>query len=173
PVPPPSTAAAYAANGAPVAPLPRRPASRPVVIICIDTLRADSLDPWPGSRGLMPGLSAWCKKNAVVFRQAASAAPWTGPSIASLLSGLLPSRHGGREFSASFRVVDAVPTLAEILAAQGWRTAAYTGGGWVSKATGMLQGFERAREPFSFAGGGGQMPALYDKMRTMPERLLF
>ena len=137
----------YAADGAPTTPLPRKPGKHNLLLICVDTLRADSLAPWPRSRDLMPRLSAWCKKG-IVFREASTAAPWTGPSVASILTGLLPSHHGAREFSGTLKVVDAVPTLAEILSQQAYRTAAFTGGAWVSEETGLLQGFERKKAPW-------------------------
>ena len=164
--------ASYASNGALAKPLAAPPKHLNVLLICIDTLRADSLDPWPNSRQLMPGLTAWCKR-AVVFRQATSAATWTGPSVASLLTGLLPSHHGAREFSDPFRLVDAVPTLAEILSRQSWRTAVFSGGAWVSKDTGVLQGFERAKDPFSFGGGADLFLGFNETLRAIAPWFLF
>jgi arylsulfatase A-like enzyme len=159
--PSPPRAASYASDGTLDGGPPADLRRRDVLVICLDTVRADALD----GRGLMPGLARWCKK-AVRFSQATTAAPWTGPAIASLLTGLLPTGHGARDLSDSFRVVDAVPTLAEMLTGAGWQAAAYAGGGWVSVANGMLQGFSFATDSFSFAGEGR---TILDIHRTWPK----
>jgi arylsulfatase A-like enzyme len=120
-----------------------------VLLICLDTVRADAFAPWTDDP-LLPECSAWFAARGTAFRQAVSAAPWTAPAVASLLTGLLPSRHGARDLAADLTVVPSVVTLAELLGAQGWRRAAFAGGGWVSTRNGMLQGFEHAIEAFSF-----------------------
>src|SRR6185503_12515069 len=111
-------------------PLSTQPHPRNVLLICLDTLRADALRPASG-KTLMPRLLAWAK-TGVLFTNATSAATWTGPSVASLLTGLPPSEHGARDFG-SFRLVPAVPTLPEVLTCAKWRTIAYVGGVWVSE----------------------------------------
>jgi arylsulfatase A-like enzyme len=148
----PPAPAAYAADGCPTSPPRTPPTPRNVVLICLDTVRADALHPAAGPP-LMPRLAAWAK-TGVDFTNATSSATWTGPSVASILTGLPPSEHGARDF-ASFRLVDAVPTLPEVLRCARWHTIAYTGGVWVSEETGVLQGFEAVRQPFSFGGGLG------------------
>lgn len=124
---------------------------RNVLLVCLDTLRADALAPWAEGAPLMPELSAEMARG-VVFRNATATAPWTAPSVASILSGLLPSSHGVRELGSDLSLVPAVTTLAEVLGRYGWTPAACTGGGFVGPDRGMLQGFHRTMVPFSFGG---------------------
>jgi len=152
PAPPPPAPVRYASDGTPhqVAPRPKFPKN--VLLICIDTLRADALAPWAKGPPHMPLLSAEMARG-VVFRNATATAPWTAPSVASILTGLLPSSHGAQELSADLRLVPAVATLGEMLGRQGYRVAAFTGGGWVSPENGMLQGTEHVQTRFSFRAG--------------------
>ena len=155
----------YDADGRPQTPSPAAPKRPDVVLICLDTVRADAFAPWAKGAPVMPETSAWMRASATVFRDAHAPAPWTAPSIASLLSGLLPSNHGLRELADAARLVPAVTTLAEILTAAGVRCAAFTGGAWVGAGNGMLQGFPSVGERFSFAGGAS---VLVRNHRNMP-----
>jgi arylsulfatase len=103
-----------------------------VVLLVVDTLRADA----PAPRGALADLAS----EGVRFGQCISAAPWTLPAVASLLTGLLPSQHGA--VSATTPLSGDVTTLAERLAAAGYATAAFTGGAFVGAAHGLDQGFE-------------------------------
>ena len=70
-------------------------AERPnIVLICIDTLRTDRVGAYNPESGLTPVLDALAG-DGVVFEQAVSQSPWTLPSVASVLTGLFPSVHGG------------------------------------------------------------------------------
>ncbi|MFG0320004.1 MAG: sulfatase [Planctomycetota bacterium JB042] len=115
----------------------RRPPN--VVVLAVDTLRADALgcygapgDPTPRLDRLAAG--------GVVFDAAVAAAPWTLPSFASLLTGLYPGAHGA--FDVDRRLADDRFTLAEAFAERGYRTAAFTAGGWLKESFGFAQGFE-------------------------------
>lgn len=143
----------YASDGASIP--PAKPPAKPpsVFLLCLDTVRADALAPWGGPDAPMPETSKRLSKG-VTFTNAAATATWTAPSVASLLTGLLPSRHGFRDLSPDVRLPDAVPTLAEILGKHGFGAAAYAGGAWVATEDGMLQGFDPARIPFSFGNAG-------------------
>jgi arylsulfatase A-like enzyme len=103
-----------------------------LVVLVIDTLRADALDP--------EGELARFARGGVDFRQCASAAPWTLPAIGSLLTGLVPSQHGA--LTATTSLAEDVTTLAELLRARGYATAAFTGGAFVGAAHHLDQGFE-------------------------------
>lgn len=166
------TPSPYAADGCPTTPVAKPSTPRNVLLVCLDTVRTDALHPASGPP-LMPRLAAWAKQNAVDFTNATSAATWTGPSVASILTGLPPSEHGARDFAA-FRLVDSVPTIAEVLHCAGYHTIAYTGGVWVSEGNGVLQGFEAARQPFSFGGGLGTFVLTrLGQMHRMAPWLLF
>jgi arylsulfatase A-like enzyme len=103
-----------------------------IVLLVIDTLRADALPP--------DGELARIGREGVRFEQALSAAPWTLPSVASLLTGLHPSQHGA--VTAGSPLPLDVTTLAEVLRASGYATAAFTGGAFVGSAHRLDQGFE-------------------------------
>lgn len=70
-----------------------RPAPRNVVVICVDTLRADHLTAYGYSRGTTPRLDALARQGAL-FENTLSTAPWTVPAVGSLLTSLYPSQHG-------------------------------------------------------------------------------
>ena len=141
----------YASDGTPAMPVRPIRGTPLVVLICLDTVRADALAPYANGPPAMPETSAWMAATATVFRDAQAPASWTAPSIASLLTGVLPSSHGVRELGDAAHLVPSVVTLAEILATQRFTCGAFTGGGWVSKSAGMLQGFDNPSSPFSFA----------------------
>lgn len=112
------------------APLPAR---HGVVLIVLDTLRADHLTPYGYARDTSPALQRLAERS-VVFEQAVSNSPWTLPSLAALLSGRHPTR----------RVFDQVlkGSLVERIAAAGIRTAAFTEGGYASRVYGFDRGFD-------------------------------
>ncbi|MBL9086042.1 MAG: sulfatase-like hydrolase/transferase [Planctomycetia bacterium] len=173
PAAPPARAVRYGADGRPAAPDVVATRRLDVIWVCLDTVRADAFAPWAKGDVAMPATSAWLERHAVAFTQASSTAPWTGPAVASLFTSLLPSAHGARELSDRMSLVPAVTTAAEILAAQGWFTVAYTGGGWVGKGNGMLQGFREPLTPFSFAGEAEHVLQVFAGSRAYRPRFLF
>ncbi len=101
----------------------RGPEHPNVVLVVIDTLRADALGAYGRAEAPTPHLDRLAG-DGVVFTSARATAPWTVPSIASLLTSRYPSEHG----EGAQRAPDApanVPTLAEVLRDVGWRTAAF------------------------------------------------
>ena len=120
-------------------------AARPpnVLLISIDTLRADHLSLYGYRRRTSPHLDAWAAGSAVVFEHAVVSAPWTLPSHASLLTGLDADRHGGVNHGLPMR--SGAETLAERLRAAGYRTWAITGGGWMRPDYGFAQGVDLYR----------------------------
>ena len=121
-----------------------------VVIIVIDTTRADRLGMYGHDRPTSPHLDRLAEES-VVFERAWSTASWTLPSHASLLTGQYPTAHGARmsEFTDSDSnganpafLHQGATTLAELLTERGYRTAAYSGAGWLSPEFGLMQGYE-------------------------------
>src|SRR5262249_9411442 len=89
-------------------------ASRPpIVLITIDTLRADRLGSYGSTRGLTPALDAFAGE-ATRFTAAVCQVPLTLPSHATILTGLHPAHHGIRT-NDGFQLSPTVPTLAEAL----------------------------------------------------------
>jgi arylsulfatase A-like enzyme len=120
-----------------------------VIIVSIDTLRADRLGSWGYERPTSPTIDVLAA-NGVRFANAQAEAPWTLPSHMTLMSGLFPFAHGTTSFGR--RLSADVPTLAELLQKGGYRTFAYTTGGFVGSVYGFGRGFESYLEelkPFS------------------------
>jgi len=113
-------------------------ARRNLILIVVDTLRADHIGAvgGPVPTPAMDALAA----SGVLFSQARSQIPTTGPSHASMFTSLLPSDHGTRGNSQTFD--DKNITLAEILGEQGWRTAAFVSLGVLQERFGFDQGFD-------------------------------
>ena len=64
-----------------------------VILVVIDTLRADHLSAWGHERATSPVIDAFAAEN-LKFEHAISTAPWTAPSVASIFTGLYPTAHG-------------------------------------------------------------------------------
>lgn len=111
-----------------------------VVLVSIDTLRADRLPAW-GYRGTAtPHLDAF-RREAILFESAWSHIPLTLPSHTSVMTGLLPAEHGVRD-NVGYRLSAETPTLAEILGRNGWRTAGAVSAAPLHSRTGLGAGFD-------------------------------
>ncbi len=111
-----------------------------VVVVSLDTVRADRLSAYGFERTTSPTLEAMAR-DGVLFERAYTTAPWTLPSHVSLSSGELPDRHGVH--GSKSRVHATTPWLPEALAGAGYVTVAWTGGGYVNPAFGFARGFDR------------------------------
>jgi choline-sulfatase len=127
-----------------------RLAERPVgvVIITLDTTRADRLSIYGLMDASMPALERLAREG-VVFDQATTVAPLTLPAHTSLFTGLLPPRHGVRD-NASEPLAGTETTLAEILQSRGFRTAAFVSSVVLGPERGLAQGFDE------YAGASAQ-----------------
>ena len=124
-------------------PAPSRDPRPNVVLISVDTLRADHL-PFYGYAGqTAPHLTRWARRFGVIFEDAVVQAPWTLPSHTSLFTGLDATRHGVNHTHTP--VPSRLHLLAERLRDAGYSTAAVTGGGFLHAKYGFAQGFERFR----------------------------
>lgn len=119
----------------------------PVIVIDIDTLRADHLGCYGYSRPTSPEIDAWSQE-AILFEWAFAQGPNTPPSQSSILTGLYPSTHGRIRKEQVLR--DEVLTLAELMSERGYATAAFVDGGNMASAFGMGQGFDL----YDDTGGG-------------------
>lgn len=126
------------ATGSSLLDLPRE--RRPVVLITVDTTRADRLEPY-GAEGISTPHLADLAERGIVFDQAGSVAPITLVAHTSILSGRLPPSHGVRNNGLHY-VADEVETLAEVLAAEGYRTGAFVSAAVLERRYGLHQGFE-------------------------------
>jgi arylsulfatase A-like enzyme len=111
-----------------------------VVVITLDTTRADRLSPYGFMNVTLPHLERLAREG-VVFDQATTVAPLTLPAHTSLFTGLLPPRHGVRD-NADPPLAEAATTLEEMLHARGFRTGAFVGSIVLDPDRGLKQGFE-------------------------------
>lgn len=111
-----------------------------VVVITLDTTRADRLSPYGYMNVSLPSLERLATEG-VVFDQATSVAPLTLPAHTSLFTGLLPQNHGVRD-NADHALGETETTLAEMLQAQGFRTGAFVGSVVMNPERGLKQGFD-------------------------------
>jgi len=95
-----------------------------LLLISLDTVRADHLSVYGYARDTSPGLARRARAGAV-FLRARSTAPWTLPAHASLLTGQYPATHGAAQPSS--RLGPKTPTLAARLSEWGYETAAIVG----------------------------------------------
>jgi arylsulfatase A-like enzyme len=117
----------------------RRPAVPHVILLSIDTLRADSLACSGAPEARAPHLDALAG-DALCFAQASSSAAWTLPAMASVMTGVAPQVHGALHLRS--RVPDGLPTLAEVLRHAGYRTAAFVSSTVLGPQANLTQGFE-------------------------------
>lgn len=118
---------------------------RNLLLITIDTLRADHLGCYGYARAGTPRLDRLAAEGALV-RDAIAVAPLTFPSHASILTALYPPRHGVRD-NADFRLPEVDTTLAEYLGTNGYSTEAVVGSVVLASGLGMAQGFDVYDEP--------------------------
>src|SRR5581483_991751 len=112
-----------------------------VLLVTLDTLRADHLGCYGDAHAETPNLDRLAK-TGLRFEQAQSAVPLTLPSHATILSGLLPPRHGLRDNGRGALPAD-VETLATRLARAGYRTGAFVGAFVLDHRYGLARGFAR------------------------------
>ena len=114
--------------------------SRPdVLLVTLDTVRADHLGAYGYAGALTPTLDALAQ-SGVVFDNAFTSAPMTLPAHATLLTGLEPPEHGVRVNGMDQLPAD-VSTLAEALAAIGYRTSAFVSAFVLNARFGLARGF--------------------------------
>ena len=119
-----------------------------VILVVVDTLRADHLGLYGNARPTSPNLDAWAKDGRV-FDHAYAPSPWTLPSFASIYTGHWPLIHqGGRTArldtggAGQQAPVEYLPALAEILQAEDVQTMAVVNNGNLAPAFGMARGFD-------------------------------
>ena len=135
----------------------RRPAARPnVLVITIDTLRADHLGSY-GDRGAQTPVLDGLAARGARFVDAVSHVPLTLPSHASIFTGLIPPHHGVRN-NPDFVLRESVPTLAERFKAAGYDTAAFVSGFPLHRRFGLGRGFDAYDDTFPRGDGGSVAP---------------
>lgn len=117
-----------------------KPPARPnIVVVVLDTVRRDATDLSPTGVSPTPNLDQ-LGSQGTVFSNAWATGPWTVPSHASMLTGLLPSSHGCTGYDTFLGSEQR--TVAEYLSESGYETVAFFSNPWLTdRMTGMLRGF--------------------------------
>jgi arylsulfatase A-like enzyme len=140
-----------------------------LVLVSLDTLRADHLGCYGYGRPTSPALDALAA-DAVQFASVTAPAPWTLPSHASLLTGLYPHRHGVKNYGT--RLDDETPTLASILSANGYRTGAIVNHHFLGPDFGLLRGVAEADYVSEWSDGDPDTRRLIDRADLITDRAI-
>ncbi|MFO0984600.1 MAG: sulfatase [Planctomycetota bacterium] len=119
------------------APSPDRPN---ILLIVVDTLRADHLGCYGYQRATSPNLDRLAQ-DSIVFEDAVAPASFTQPSVATMLTGLTPPEHGVRRHPGALS--EHCVTIAERLRGAGYRTGAFVSNALLAPRYGFAQGFDR------------------------------
>src|SRR4051794_21469270 len=144
----------------------RRERHPPVIVISIDTLRADHVSPLATPRIDALG------RDAMVFRNAWSHSPLTLPSHLSVFTGLLPPEHGVRDNAGYHFDAAAHQTLAAVLRQNGYRTGAAVSAYVLRGATGAASGFDDYDDAIGIVDGApvGALQRSGDVTESIAER---
>jgi hypothetical protein len=110
-----------------------------IVLIVVDTLRADRLGDYGGTRNLTPTIDALAERGTV-FQRAYAQTSWTSPSVASLMTSRYPLQHGVLVFNSVLPPSEV--TLAELLQEEGYATGGFSANAALSAERGYAQGFD-------------------------------
>ncbi len=126
---------------------------RNVVLICLDTVRADHLGCYGYTRHETTPAIDELAARSIVYTRTSATAGWTKPSVPSFLTGTFPMQHGvyeGSSRDAGAARSDVLPeasrTLAEAFHEAGYHTAAFVKNAQLRKGLGFEQGFELYRD---------------------------
>ena len=125
------------------------PARPNLLLITVDTLRADRLGAWGYERATSPALDAWVE-SAVRFDDCQASSSWTLASLASLMTGLSTSAHGCWTYTSALD--QEFVTLAEIMSEQGYTTAGVPSHVFLGSRFGLQQGFAEYDESLVMPG---------------------
>jgi len=111
-----------------------------VVMVTIDTTRADRLGCYGSNAGLTPNLDHLAEEG-ILFEQAQTVAPITLPSHTTMMTGLTPIKHGVRN-NGMFVLPDNIETLAEVFSEDGYATGAFVSAQVLVRRYGLNKGFD-------------------------------
>lgn len=136
---------AQAIPAAGATPAPEADARPNVLLIVIDTLRADHLSTYGYDRETSPNIDELAK-DGVVYENGIASASWTLPSHASIFTGLFPRDHNTH--AEQWTLDPRFDTLAERLQQAGYRTGGFSNNVWTNDKSGLKQGFDVFQELF-------------------------
>ncbi len=145
-----------APNAAPIASGALRGAN--VLLVTIDTLRADHVGAYGSTRGLTPTIDRLAAEG-LRFEKTYAHVPLTLPSHTSLMTGAYPFVSGVRD-NGSFRFDASRPTLASTLKAAGYRTGAFVAAFVLDARFGLNAGFDVYDDRYGSRSAGGELSVL-------------
>jgi arylsulfatase A-like enzyme len=137
---------------------PAAPGAPDVVLIVLDTVRAQNMSAYGYARETTPRFDALAREGAL-YLDATSPSTWSLASHASLFTGLFPSTHGAH-FEHRF-LDDGPPTLAETLEKAGYETITFTANAFISDTIGLTRGFRQSDESWRAGQAGRQFSFTY------------
>lgn len=144
-----------------------------VILILVDTLRADHLSSYGAKNNTTPAIDGLAA-DGTRFAKAYSQASWTRPSVATIFSSLYPSSH--RAIHKADALPDAVVTLAEVMQGAGYATVGFANNINVAPLFGFQQGFDQYvfLEPEFFFGAteSAAQLTIYNQLRLVRERYI-
>ncbi len=135
-----------------------------IILITVDTTRADRMGFLGSQRGLTPNLDALARQS-VIFAHAYSQAPFTAPSHATILTGTYPQFHQVEDFPVPLS--PDLPYAPALLKAQGYHTAAFIGSIVLDPSQGLGIGFDRGFDTYD---AGFHLPAPGEDRYSSTER---
>ena len=154
--------------------LQNHPRPRTVLILMLDTLRADHVSAYGYRRSTTPALDELAK-GSLMFSRAFSTSSWTLPAHVSLFSGRDVLAHG--VVAPKSMIPADLPLLAEKMQQNGFVTLALTGGGFVNDQYGFYRGFQkyvnRSSDIFRRSAAGLLLRAFQDKVAEFADQDLF
>ena len=146
---------------------PERPS---IILVSIDTLRADHVGLYGYSRPTTPFLDRW-SQGGIVFERAFTTAAWTLVAHMTMLTGLFPDQHG--VYKKNKALSPEIPLLAERLRAAGYRTHALFLDGWISARHGFDRGFDTFVKHADLAEADRHLRTLLPKLESEQPFFLF
>jgi arylsulfatase A-like enzyme len=143
-----------------------------IVLVVVDTLRADWTSPYGDPHGTTPELSRWAERG-IVFENVRSHSSWTKMSMASTMTSLWPRSHGIR--AAEDAIGEGALTLAEVLQEAGYATYGVQTNGWLDQSFGFHQGFDHYIFPIGKGARNLAKPQIWphaDKVLAEAQRLV-
>ena len=139
-----------------------------IVLIVVDTLRADRLGDYGNTRNLTPTIDTLARRGTL-FQSAYSQSSWTSPSVASLMTSRYQLQHGVLGFTSV--LPQAETTVAELLRDHGYATGGFTANAALSSERGFSQGFDEYTR-FIRETKGGQILGAYARADQVDSKVL-
>jgi len=143
---------------------PAAPRDANVLLITIDTTRADHLSCYAPGHARTPHLDALAARG-VLFTHATAQVPLTLPSHACIMTGAYPTVHGLRDMGG-FVLDKSHPTMASLARAAGFQTAAFVGSRAVARQFGLAHGFDAYDDDMGPQTEEGKLPGIFAERRA-------